>query len=68
MNFFNKNNPDKMQFFSLSKVKAIQQRAQDIEAQKKQKKIEASNCHTEKIFECDQKAHDVQKRKKTRIC
>ena len=68
MGLFNKNNPGEAQFFLLSKVKAVQQHAQDIEAQKKQKRIEASICHTEKVFECDQKACEIQERKKTKIC
>jgi DNA anti-recombination protein RmuC len=67
MGLFDKNNPGEAKFFSLSKVEAVRQRARDMEAQKKQERIEASNRRTEKAFERDQKARDVQERKETRI-
>jgi hypothetical protein len=67
MGLFDKDNPGEAQFFSPSKVEAVQQRARDMEAQKEQERIEASNCCTEKAFERDQKACEIQKRKETRI-
>jgi hypothetical protein len=48
---FDKDSAGEAQFFSPSKVEAVQQRARAIEAQKVQEKIEADDRRTRKVIE-----------------
>lgn len=67
MGLFDKDNPGEAQFFSPSKIEAVRQRAQDIESQKEQERVEAVNRRTQKALIREQKAQEVQDRREKRI-